>query len=296
MRNSLKNLFSNVVTLQYTLPSSNGISKSTVSTHEDFAFKVNNDNDVAKLIYNSIVDLAFDDYQIDVRKLNNLQRNALDYRLRFNVGSEDDKLKLGFYGEALLNVFLQVFFGTDVLVARGEFFDLLSNSEIHGYDCHHIIEKNNALEFWCGEVKFYEKYTDALVNIWKNLNNDITFEYLDKNLHAIIKHNISAKGVLIEKLIKECQENPYRNFYKDILNYGGKLVFPIMVISNELQNGYDNTIQSWISKIDTLNSSNPIVLPTDLTVELFFIFVPVENAKRIKLEVLKCIQTNKPLI
>lgn len=297
MRAALKELFNNVITLQYKLPH-NDTPKSIVSTCEDFAFKPNQDADVANIIYNSIIDLAYDDYQIDLTQLNELQRNALDFRIRFNVGDDDAKLKLGFYGEALLNVFLQVFYGTDVLVARGEFFDLLSNSEVHGYDCHHIIEKDNNLEFWCGEVKFYDKYTKALEIIWDNINKDIALEYLNKNLQTIFQRRYQsfASGALIEKFIEECKQNPYRNFYEDIKRYNGKLVYPVLVAANEIYNDYDLTIKTYIEKIEKLNQANPVIIPQNIEVELFFIFLPVKDAKSIKLEVLECIQKNKPLI
>lgn len=297
MRDSLKELFNNIVTLQYTLPH-NGTLNTKVSTARDFAFKAHSDSEIADLIYNSIVDLAFDDYQIDINSLNELQKTALEYRIRFNVGDETAKLKLGFYGEALLNIFLQLFFGTDVLVARGEFFDILSQSEVHGYDSHHIIEKNNSLEFWCGEVKFYASYISALESIWKNINKDITLEFLNKNLQAIIhrKSNIFAEGKLINNFIEECRKNPYRNYYDGIKRYGGKLVYPVLVVSNELKNGFDETIKKYVDKINELNKTEPIVMPVDLSVELFFIFLPVQDAKNIKLEVLECIQKNRPLI
>lgn len=297
MRDSLKELFNNVVTLQYTLPH-NDILKTKVSTRGDFAFKSHSDSEIADLIYNSIVDLAFDDYQIDINSLNDLQKTALQYRIRFNAKNDDAKLQLGFYGEALLNVFLQLFFGTDVLVARGELFDILSQSEVHGYDSHHIIEKNNSLEFWFGETKFYTSYTSALENVWKNISKDITFEFLNKNLQAIIqrKLNIFAEGKLIDNFIKDCREKPYRNYYDDIKRYEGKLVYPVLVVSNELKKGFDDTIKKYVDKINDLYNVEPIVMPTDLSVELFFIFLPVQDAKSIKLEVLECIQKNKPLI
>lgn len=294
MRDSLKKLFDKVITLKYRLPCDT-YSKTEVSTGDDYAFKADCDKSVSDLIYNSIVDLAFDDYYIDINSLNDCQQKALDNKIRFNV---KDQLALGFYGEALLNVFLQLYFGTSVLVARGLFFDLLSNSEIHGYDSHHIIETNDSLEFWFGEAKFYDSYSEALKQIWNKINDDIDFNYFNKNIQVIVQKNyeISAKGHLINKFINECKKDPFRNFYDDINKYNGKLVYPIFVISNELKKGFDETIKKEVDKINELNISNPVKTPKDLTVELFFIFLPVNDAKTIKSEVLKCIQMKKSLI
>lgn len=297
MRNSLKDVFNNAITLQYKLPNSI-MEKSKITTSNDFVFKAKDDKEVANLIYNSIVDLAFDDYHIDINNLNKAQTDALSYRIRYNVGDDESKLKLGFYGEALLNVFLQMHFGTNLLVARGEFFDLLSNSEIHGYDCHHIIERNNSIEFWWGEAKFYYDYAKALESVWHNINKDISLEFFNKNLQVIIQrnYNITAKGRIIEDFINECKEKPFRNFYDDIKKYDGKLVYPIMIISNELQNNFDESIQKFVDKINELSISKQIIIPQDLTIELFFIFLPVEDVNIIKKDVLKWIQTNKTLI
>ena len=96
--------------------------------------------------------------------------------------------------------------------------------------------------------------------------------------------------------MEECQKDPFINYYDDIKKYGGKLVYPILVVTNELKNSFEKTIQSYIDKITNLNKKNPIKMPNDLHVELFFIFMPVKDAKQIKMEVLECIQKNKPLI
>ena len=299
MRKTLADLFNNTVTLRYKLPNNvNDCEKSIISTSEDFAFQAKRDNDIVELIYNGIVDLAYDDYQIDINKLNELQRRALDFRIRFNVEGQSAKIKLGFYGEVLLNIFLQVFFGTDVFVARGEFYDLLSNSEVKGYDCHHIIQKNNNLEFWFGEVKFYGQYKNALKKIWANLNKDISFDYLNKNLQTIFqkKYEIYAEDLLIDRFVNDCKSDPYRNLYEDIKRYKGKLIYPILLVSNEINNDFEDSIKSYIKEIKELNKTNPINIPNDLSVELFFIFLPVKDARIIKEEVLECIQKNKPLI
>lgn len=299
MRQTLTDLFNNTVTLCYKLPNSvNDCEKSIITTSEDFAFQAKEDNDIVELIYNGIVDLAYDDYKIDINRLNELQRQALDFRIRFNVNGQAAKIKLGFYGEVLLNIFLQVFFGTDVFVARGEFFDLLANSEVKGYDCHHIIQRGDCLEFWFGEVKFYGSYKPALKKIWGNLNKDISFDYLNKNLQTVFqkRYEIYAEGSLIDKFVNDCKAAPYRNLYDDIKRYNGKLIYPILLVADEIKDDFEESIKSYIKEINELNKENPVQIPNNLTVELFFIFLPVKDATIIKEEVLECIQKNKPLI
>lgn len=299
MRKSLKDLFKSTIVFEYSLPNTEKkLSKSDVSTSDDFCYSTIGDNELSDLIYNGIVDLAFENYNIDLNNLNETQSKALNYKIRFaDIESEDARIKLGFYGEVLLNLILQLEFGTEVFVARGQFFDPLSNFEAHGYDSHHIIDRNGQIELWFGEAKFYTTASSALTSVWKSLQITLSVEYLNKNFQSIIQKNkeIESKNNLINEFINECKKDPYRNFYEDIKKYKMKLVRPILVISNENQD-YDNTVKSIINSINSRNKENPIILPTDLDVSLFFIILPVHDAVAIKKEVLECIRKNEPLI
>jgi len=299
MRDTLKGLFEKTITFEYKLPNEQkGISKSDISTSDDFSYSTLSDLDLSKLIYNGIVDLAFEDYNIDLNNLNGIQSKALNYKIRFaNIESENAKVKLGFYGEVLLNLILQLEFGTEVFVARGQFFDPLSNFEAHGYDSHHIIDRNGRIELWFGEAKFYSTASSAVNSIWESLQKTLSIKYLNTNFQSIIQKNkeIESRNIKVNQFINECKKDPYRNFYADIKKYNMKLVRPILIVSNE-KNGYDNTIKTIINLINSRNIENPIVKPSDIDVSLFFILLPVHDAATIKKEVLKCIQKNEPLI
>ena len=299
MRQSLKNLFKSRIMFEYSLPNNDKyLSKSDISTSDDFCYSTIGDKEVSDLIYNGIVDLAFEDYNINLNDLNETQRKALNHKIRFaNIESETAQLKLGFYGEVLLNLFLQLEFGTEVFVARGQFFDPLSNFEAHGYDSHHIIERNNQIELWFGEAKFYKTASAALTSIWKSLQTTLSLEYLDKNFQSIIQKNkeVESKNELLNQFINECKKDPYRNFYQDIINYKMKLIRPILIVANKTDN-YDETVNSIIDFINNKNKENPICLPKDIDCSLFFIILPVHDAIAIKKEVLECIRKNEPLI
>lgn len=299
MRKTLKDLYKKIIMFEYSLPNNNkNILKSDISTSDDFCYSIIGDKELSNLIYNGIVDLAFEDYNIDLNDLNETQSKALKYKIRFvDMESETAQIKLGFYGEVLLNLILQLEFGTEVFVARGQFFDPLSNFEAHGYDSHHIIDRNGQIELWFGEAKFFSTASDALTNIWKSLQSTLSMEYLNKNFQSIIQKNkeIESKNELINQFINECKKDPYRNFYEDIKKYHMKLVRPILIVSNEKQD-YDKTIKSIISSVNNRNKENPITFPTELEVSLFFIILPVHDAISIKKEVLECIRKNEPLI
>lgn len=298
MRNSLKCLFNRVVTLEYSLPN-NGIARSCVSTQDDFACRHLDDSSLSELIYNGIVDLGFEDYNIDITKLDEMQKKALEYKIKYSDAYSDAaKLKLGFYGEVLLNILLQLAFGTDVMVARGQFFDILSNSEACGYDSHHILDRNGNIELWFGETKFYASHKSAINAVWKNASKAISLDYLNRNFQSIIQTNklVQTTNTTILKFIEKCKKDPYRNLHADIIEYGFRLIYPILIVSNKIGNDYDMTIKECIAHIQEKQDNSPIDINNEIDKVLFFIFLPVDNAKWIKQEVLKCIQSNKPLI
>lgn len=298
MRDSIIDLFKNTLILEYRLPNK-VISRSCVSTQDDFAFKNLNDECLSKLIYNGIVDLAFEDYNIDITKLNEIQKNALNYKIKYSDDyNETAKLKLGFYGEVLLNLFLQIAFGTDVFVVRGQFFDILNSSEACGYDCHHILDRKGNLELWFGETKFYISFKSALNKIWENASKAISLSYLNRNFQSIIQTNktISTTNKVILDFINSCKQNPYRNFYEDIIKYDFHLVYPILLICDVKNNDFDGTIKECIDHIQFLQQKCPLDDKNEIPKTLFFLFLPVSSTKIIKMEVLKCIQMNTPLI
>ena len=70
MRNSLHSLLSKAIILEYTLPNTiNSINCSVHTTDEDTCMKVGTiDSDIAKVIYNGIVEYSFDEWEVDIRR------------------------------------------------------------------------------------------------------------------------------------------------------------------------------------------------------------------------------------
>ena len=68
-----------------------------------------------------------------------------------------------------MNLILQLNFGTNSIIAKGYFYDILAPSENKGFDSFHIIETDNQLQLWFGEVKFHQTYQSALTSIFANI-------------------------------------------------------------------------------------------------------------------------------
>lgn len=81
MRKSLKNLIQSAIIMQYQLPVDvNGthIPCAHISTRHDDCFKqIGTNDDIAQLIYNGIVEYAYNDNEINLTHLDNLQIRAL---------------------------------------------------------------------------------------------------------------------------------------------------------------------------------------------------------------------------
>ncbi len=160
MRESLKNLLQSVIVKQYSLPvdvKGIHIDCSHISTQNDDCLKQNGKNDeIANLIYNGIVEYAYNDNEIDLTKLDQLQIRALQSKLKYKAAApQANQLAYGFYGEVLLHLILQNFHCAEKAIARGYMFSALENAETKGYDSYLMCEDADKILLLFGEAKFY---------------------------------------------------------------------------------------------------------------------------------------------
>ncbi len=297
MRNSLHSLLSKAIILEYTLPNTiNSINCSVHTTDEDTCMKVGTiDSDIAKVIYNGIVEYSFDEWEVDIHRLDIMQRRALKTKIRYNDDAGDDtKIKYGFYGEILLYLILQHFYHAETLTARGRFCNILEKSETKGYDTYQL--KYNSIkgvvELWFGEVKFYQKYKDAVDKVFDNINKALSDKYFESNVIAIFD---KADDTHLPEQIKEIkcswEDNPDLNIIQEVVSRNMILVYPIVIIFDQRKT-YDVIIQEVITYINTK------VLKPSLSIryKLFFILLPVSNGKLIKEQVITWISKREPQI
>ena len=72
------------------------------------------------------------------------------------------------------------------------------------------------------------------------------------------------------------------------------LVYPILLIYNDNEADYDKKIKQAVDKINENFSHKEYSLSIDY--KLFFIFLPVSAVSEIKKEVIKWIESKKPLV
>jgi hypothetical protein len=295
MRQSIIDLFQQVIVFKYTLPHEN-IDKSeyTSANLVDYCYSSSSNEQLAEIIYNSIIDYAFNENEI-TENLDKLLVEALVTRLRMEEDDTDPvQEKYGFFGEVLLNLFLHIFFSTTPIIAKGYFYDILKPEEPKGYDSYHLIETPNNLELWFGEVKFHQKYKSALNSVFKNIEKAISDNYFQKNLLALLPHknNLNVHQTSINGIIEFLRANPKTTIESLVNQFNLKLIYPIFIICNSETN-YETTISSIVSEIKSKHSGKNLNI--GINYELFFLLMPIDDVKSTKLKVLQWIKSQKQL-
>lgn len=299
MREVIKKLIKESILFEYKLPNiEKNIKASKYSTIEDVCYSNQKYEQVAELIYNSIIDYAKNQYEIDYENLMKEQSRTMITKIRYDESASlDTKKKYGFFGEVLLYCILEFFFGTNLLIAKGYFYDILEGSEPKGYDCFHIIQKNEDLELWFGEAKCYDSYKAAIDDVLSKIENAITDKYLSKNLLSIIdkKDNLNVKNSVIQNLCKEWEENVVVNLSEYITKYKMKLIYPILIVADIKNREYDNYINNCINYIEEEFNNKKPKFENSFEYDIFFMFLPIKGVKEMKEQVIKWISEKKQL-
>lgn len=150
MRESLRETVNHALCIEMKLPNiEKNLDKTSITTAQDICMKNDEKSELAKIIYNGIVEYAVNEYELNYDDLEKEQAKVLARRIRYNSNATDfTKLKYGFYGEVLLDLILRCFLKTDVLLARGYLYSPIEKSEVKGFDAFHIMEWDDNVELW----------------------------------------------------------------------------------------------------------------------------------------------------
>lgn len=299
MRHGLDALISRTVGLMYTLPTVDGsIPKITVSTQNDECYKVlSSDIELAKVIYNGIIDYSFEESKIDLTKLDVFQKRALKTKLKFTrTDSIDRQLAYGFYGEVLLYLLLQKFHNVNTFISRGHFYNPLENSETKGYDTYQMILKpNGETELWFGEVKFHKDFRTGVSQILDKIQRSLGDEYFNDNILAMEDfESFVNPNVTITPLLEAFRDNPDINLSALANEYGFSFVYPMLVIFDDANKSYDDIIKDVVRY--TNERWTNLNINFSLRYSLFFMLLPVKVVKDIKMQVRSWILSEEPLI
>ena len=299
MRDVIKKMIEDAVIFRYELPNEEiKIQSSEYSSISDKCYENQDIEKISELIYNSIVEYANNEYDINYNELDKEQLRTIITKLRYNEdGTETSKLKYGFYGEVLLYVILAYFFGTEIIIAKGRFYNILDASEPKGYDCFHLIQREDKVELWFGEAKCYQDYDDAINSVIDGLAKAISDNYLNQNFIALIREeqNFNIRNSQIEQICNNWKDNPRPNILEEIVEHDMKLVYPVLIVADNKAETYDNYIEKCIQHIKKKYEEKQIVFDTRFSYDIFFIFLSVDDVKRVKGQVIKWISEKEPL-
>ncbi len=294
MRESLKKLIDKTIIYKYSLPNNTDkIDQVNLSNHKDDCYDYSNDNDLIKLIYNSIIEYSFNEF--DLTKKDYLPI-ALQTKIRYDERDEPlTKLKYGFFGEVLLYSFLHHIYRANPLISRGYFFNPLENSETKGYDSYHLIENDGVVELWFGEVKFRDTLYSGAKSAIDGLDKAFTDDYLKNNIVAMnnFRNNFAIKDSKIEEILNKWDGTPIQ-IINEVKKHNMTLVYPILLVYPDSNPNYHERIKKAVDKINEKFALKTYNL--SINYKLFFIFLPISEVKKVKQEVLKWIELKKPLL
>ena len=303
MRKSLEDLIRDSVYLKFTLPNlGKGITKSQVNQGniDDHCFEGISDQKISEIIYNGIVEFAVNEFKIDYEQIDKEQLKIIQRKIKYNRNAQQsEKLKYGFYGETLLDLFLRIFFRTDVFVARGYFYSPIENSEAKGFDAFHLIENNGVLELWFGEAKFYRSFYSGIKSVLEKLAISLSDDYLNKNILAIINErgNMSSTSSKAKTILDKIDDNPEIVIIDELIANDVELVYPIMVAyQKNSQHSYDESIKDCIQRISGILSQQTNSFSMSINVSIFVILLPVDDSNKVKEDVIEWIEQKRPLI
>lgn len=298
MREELLNLISSTILYKYDLPNGEiGVDKSLLSNENDKCYSSASNDDLAEIIYNSIIDYAFNSFDIKDKNLDNLQTVALKTRLKYNENATmKSKISYGFHGETILFCILYAKLGAAPIISRGYFYNPLENSETKGYDSYHLIENDGQTELWFGEVKFRETHNSGIDSAIENIEKAISDEYLSNNILAISNHrnSFNISNSKVEEIINQWENNPEINIIEEIKSHNIKLIYPIVILYNKDKRGYEKSIENAINHIAEKHSLKRLSL--SIPFSIYFIWLPVDGVKEIKTKVIEWIESKKRLM
>lgn len=300
MRNALLDATKKAICIKCKLPNAcETIDKTLLTNDNDFCLENPISEDLSKIIYNGIVEYAVNEFKIDYSNLASEQTKVIVRKMKYdNDASATTKLKYGFYGEVLLDLVLRVHFSTNVLLARGYLYSPIENSEVKGFDAFHLIENGGKTSLWLGEAKFYKDYHKPIRDVLEKIKRSLSDEYVNRNIFAVFDQSekMTYTPGSLKAIMDLWEADPEINLSAEMKNHNISIVYPVMIVHEEVGTGYYNDIRRCVSFVDSEVKRLSIKIPASFDYSIFFIFLPTDNVKAIKEKVIEWIENKEPLI
>jgi hypothetical protein len=153
----------------------------------------------------------FDDHLLDFAlkysefSLVNGRTAAKKLRQAANTIFQTDNIKRGEFGELLLHGIIKEAYDTLPAVSKIYFKDG-PNETVKGFDAVHVVEREDDIELWLGEVKFYKEFKRAVYDVVAELDAHFKVDYL-KNEFAAIVNKLDPELPFYLRLMKLLDRN-----------------------------------------------------------------------------------------
>ena len=117
---------------------------------------------------------------IDSANMIQMIRNAAK-----NIYASEKFQKRGEFGELFLHIAKRQIFNSIPAVSK-IYYKTARNETVKGFDSVHIVEAEDGLELWLGEVKFYKDLKRAVADVVKELQDHTETDYLRDEFNLIL--------------------------------------------------------------------------------------------------------------
>lgn len=111
----------------------------------------------------------------------------------------------GEFGEVLLHIAIRQVYETLPAISK-IYYKSAVNETVKGFDAVHIVKRDDDIELWIGETKFYENLTKAIYDVSKEIIDHLETDYL-RSEFILIKNKIDPNWPEAEKLNNLLHEN-----------------------------------------------------------------------------------------
>jgi len=166
---------------------------------------------------------------------------------------QTDKYGLrGEFGEILLHIAIRQVYQTIPAVSK-IYYKTAINETVKGFDAVHVVKKDDGLELWIGETKFYKDVTRAIHDVSKEILDHLETDYL-KAEFILIKNKIDpswpeanllkellTENVSLDKVFKRICIPILLTYESVVINGSSKIDEEYIVkIRNEISGAYKN--------------------------------------------------------
>ncbi|GAE36700.1 HamA C-terminal domain-containing protein [Halalkalibacter akibai] len=225
------------------------------------------------LIFSALLDFALPASEQTITAIN-AQRKLR--RAAKTVYATEKYGKRGEFGEILLHIVMRDYFGSVPAISKMYYKDG-PNETVKGFDAVHIVPRDNDLELWLGEVKFYNNIRNAIRDVLPELHAHVDKVYL-RNEFLFINNKIDDSWEYSDRLKRLIDE---RTSLDKIFS---RIKIPVLLTyDSKVVRSFSQACEEYKKHlISELNEYHDVFRGNELpNVDIVLILIPFEDKKKL---------------